>query len=51
MTSNSREQELIQLLREAAEFLRARGSYYYGHERRGPASGLLERIEKVVGEK
>ena len=46
-----KEQELIKLLKEAAEFLRSRGSYYYGHERRGPAANLLDRIEKAVGEK
>jgi hypothetical protein len=46
-----REKELIELLKEAAEFLRSRGLYYYGHERRGPAAGLLERIEKATGEK
>ena len=43
-------QELISLLKEAAEFLKARGLYYYGHQKRGPAAGLLERIEKVVGD-
>jgi hypothetical protein len=46
---NNREKELEKLLREAAEFLKARGSYYYNSERRGPAAGLLDRIEKLIG--
>ena len=46
----TREQELVILLKQAAEFLKARGLYYYGHQKRGPAAGLLERIEKVVGD-
>ena len=44
----TREQELVKLLKEAAEFLKARGAYYYGDERRGPAAKLLERIEDAV---
>ena len=47
----TREQELVKLLKEAAEFLKARGAYYYGDERRGPAAKLLERIEDAVGDR
>lgn len=49
-TETSKEKELETLLREAVKFLKARGIYYYNSQRRGVASDLLARIEKVIGE-
>ena len=45
----TREQQLEALLREAMEFLKARGSYWYNSQRRGVAAELLTKIEKAIG--
>ena len=44
----TREKQLELLLREAMEFLKTRGTYWYNTERKGPAATLIEKIEQVL---
>lgn len=46
----TREKQLEILLREAMQFLKARGTYWYNTQRKGIAAELLTKIEKVLGE-
>ena len=39
---------LKDLLREAREFISTRGTYYYGHDMRGPGAELVKRIDEVL---
>jgi hypothetical protein len=47
----TREKQLELLLKEAMEFLKARGSYWYNSQRKGIASDLIDRIEKIINDK
>lgn len=47
----TREKQLEVLLREAMDFLKTRGTYWYNTERKGPAAALIAKIEQVLEKK
>lgn len=47
-TDRAESERLKELLREAREFIAARGVYYYSNEMRGPASDLAKRIDVAL---
>ena len=44
----SMEDYYLRLLLEARKFISTRGTYYYGHEMRGPGADLVQRIDEVL---
>jgi hypothetical protein len=45
------EHYVFSLLSDARDFVAKRGTYYYGHDMRGPGSDLVKRIELFLKEK